>query len=77
MPSTKVKSWAKCDWRCLEPCEKARSCLELPCEKKFKSRLRDVRALWEKGGWQFEEKVADKQERMNGQGRQGLEAKTF
>ena len=32
--------------------------------KKFKSRLRDVRALWEKGVWQFEEKVADKQERI-------------
>ena len=37
--------------------------------KKFKSRLRDVRALWEKGVWQFEEKVADKQERMGKEGR--------
>ena len=37
--------------------------------KKFKSRLRDVRALWEKGVWQFEEKVADKQERMGMEGR--------
>jgi len=36
--------------------------------KKFKSRLRDVRALWEKGVWQFEEKVADKQEGMGKEG---------
>ena len=45
--------------------------------KKFKSRLRDVRALWEKGVWQFEEKVANKQERMNGQGRQDFGTKNF